>query len=415
MAHNYVLSPDILASLPPNVLNNLPAMQPPKGLQSNFASSENNSGVFKSAATFLFCLMTIFFANRVYTKVFIIRMASWDDLTCTLGFLGSMAMYISCFWGVTKGSYGKHQWDVRVVDFMSKNFFIPLYIMTILGPPSLLFIKLSFFLFYYQVFQPLRWLRISVYFGAILTCAFYGAATIAQLILATPKPGQTWINLMLSVPLSAVGLGIDIVLLAMPIGAVSRLQLPTKRKIGILSIFMFGLLACVGSTLSLYYRVVAERSMDTTWNYLIVLIFMLLEMDIGIVCLCLPSFSKMLRHHLPTIGALRSRYRTSLAKFWSSKSEKTVSNFNFTQSGSRGPPATSKQQYEGPHVQLDNQPSQPQNLDPTYELGQVKSVQPFIRRCDKEASDDKIRLTHEIEQQQDVVREKDLKYWTCSG
>ena len=128
----------------------------------------------------------------------------------------------------------------------------PSYIMTILASPTLLFIKMSFFLFYYQVFRPLRWLRISVYFGATLTCAFYGAATIAQLILATPKPAQTWIDFMLSggsrkfnilsVPLSAVGLGVDIVLLAMPIGAVSRLQLPIKRKIGILSIFMFGLL-----------------------------------------------------------------------------------------------------------------------------------------------------------------------------
>ena len=92
----------------------------------------------------------------------------------------------------------------------------------------------------------------SVYIGATLTCAFYGAASIAQLVFSVPRPGQTWLEPalsgefnkadVLSVPLSAVGLGIDIALLVMPIAAVMRLQLPTKRKIGVLFIFMFGIL-----------------------------------------------------------------------------------------------------------------------------------------------------------------------------
>ena len=120
------------------------------------------------------------------------------------------------------------------------------------GPVTLLFTKLTFFLLYFQVFRPLRWLGISVYIGAPLICAFYGAAAITQVVLATPRPGQTWLehNLsgevykseILSVPRAAVGLGIDIVLLVMPIAAVVGLQLPTKRKIGIIIIFMIGIL-----------------------------------------------------------------------------------------------------------------------------------------------------------------------------
>ncbi len=126
------------------------------------------------------------------------------------------------------------------------------YIIVILLPFTLLFTKLTFFLLYFQVFRPLRWLRISVYIGATLTCVFYGAAFIAQTILETPSRGETWLEhsfsseaLMankLSVPLPAVGLGIDIALLVMPIAAVIGLQLPTKRKIGVIFIFMFGIL-----------------------------------------------------------------------------------------------------------------------------------------------------------------------------
>ena len=121
-----------------------------------------------------------------------------------------------------------------------------------LTPFSLLFTKLTFFLLYFQVFRPLRWLRISVYIGATLTCAFYGAATIAQIVFDTPKPGDTWLDFalsdsdpksdILSIPLSAVGFVIDLVLLIMPMVAVVGLQLPSRRKVGVIFIFMFGIL-----------------------------------------------------------------------------------------------------------------------------------------------------------------------------
>ena len=139
-------------------------------------------------------------------------------------------------------------------------------------------------------------------------------------------------------------------------------------------------------------------------------------MNIGIFCLCLPALSKMLRHHLPSLGALCSRSRTSLAKLRSSRPEETPGNSKSMQHGSRASP-TASEQNQGPYIHLGNQPSQPRSLDPyaTYELGQLKSVQTFIRRGgDKETSDDKIHLTHEIEQQQATVREKDLGRWTSS-
>ena len=116
----------------------------------------------------------------------------------------------------------------------------------------MLFIKLTFFLLYMQVFQPMRWLRISSYVNAIALCAFYGACTVAQIIFATPRPSETWSShlmssenakgYILSVPLSAVGLFFDIVILVLPIAGTMQLQLPTRRKIGLTLIFLTGLL-----------------------------------------------------------------------------------------------------------------------------------------------------------------------------
>ena len=159
----------------------------------------------------------------------------------------------------------------------------------------MLFIKLTFFLLYIQIFQPMRWLRISSYVNATALCAFYGASTVAQVIFATPRPSETWASHLvssenakgkiLSVPLSAVGLFFDIVILILPIAGVMRLQLPTRRKIGVLLIFLTGLLydvylssvvhytwltlylrACICSLLSIYYRAILNRSADATWE-----------------------------------------------------------------------------------------------------------------------------------------------------
>lgn len=67
----------------------------------------------------------------------------------------------------------------------------------------------------------------------------------------TPRKGETFASvaasprefkvLVLSVPIAAVGLGIDLYLLVLPITAVMGLQLPTRRKIEIVLIFLTGI------------------------------------------------------------------------------------------------------------------------------------------------------------------------------
>ena len=116
----------------------------------------------------------------------------------------------------------------------------------------MLFIKATFFLMYLEIFKPFRWVRISVYVGLTLLCCFYGATTIVQFYFATPKHGLSWVDYflspeeykanILSIPLSAVGLGWDVVLFVLPVAAVLQLQLPTSRKIGIALIFATGIL-----------------------------------------------------------------------------------------------------------------------------------------------------------------------------
>ena len=160
----------------------------------------------------------------------------------------------------------------------------------------MIFTKMTFFLMYLQIFWPFKWLRVGIYLGATVTTTFYLAVEIFWLYNMTPRRGQSWSSmtaspaefkvLVLSVPVGAVGLGIDVYLLILPITAVMHLQLPTRRKVGVVLIFLTGIAygktiplstvitlttldrACVSSALSIYYRTLLNRNADITWNLL---------------------------------------------------------------------------------------------------------------------------------------------------
>ena len=92
-------------------------------------------------------------------------------------------------------------------------------------------------------------MRISALFGAIVTTLYYISITVCYFIFATPRRGGTWLSysredfiIHFSIPQSAVGLVIDLYILILPIVAVSKLQMATRRKVGIILIFTTGLL-----------------------------------------------------------------------------------------------------------------------------------------------------------------------------
>ena len=68
-----------LSDIPPSVLDTLPALQPPAGVQSNFVNPEDRGHVCTAITSVLFAFMLCLYANRVYTKLVIIRKVSWDD------------------------------------------------------------------------------------------------------------------------------------------------------------------------------------------------------------------------------------------------------------------------------------------------------------------------------------------------
>ena len=85
----------------------------------------------------------------------------------------------------------------------------------------------------------------------MLSKVFYIGVTIEFFVLKTPRPGENWVASILSpreqmvsklaIPVSSIGLTIDVSLLILPSVAVYNLQLHNTRKIGLMLIFSTGL------------------------------------------------------------------------------------------------------------------------------------------------------------------------------
>ena len=84
------LTPAALAEIPPSILDTYPALAPPAGVEPNFVDPEDRGYILNSVATVLFCLMVCLFANRIYTRLFIIRKCAWDDCECAAEYVGSL-------------------------------------------------------------------------------------------------------------------------------------------------------------------------------------------------------------------------------------------------------------------------------------------------------------------------------------
>jgi len=72
-------SPEVLA-----LLELVPAHQPPNGTKPNFANPPSRGDLQVQITSVVFGLMMVFFLNRAYVKLWLMRKVSWDDATLCL-------------------------------------------------------------------------------------------------------------------------------------------------------------------------------------------------------------------------------------------------------------------------------------------------------------------------------------------
>ena len=127
-----------------------------------------------------------------------------------------------------------------------------LFAQEILLGPAIFFAKLALLLLYLRLFSPSKRMRYLIYFGIVFSFCLYFTNLPLDAIMCAPRHGQAWDDLNVlaqcekTLPFAIVqgtlNVAVDLFVLWLPIPVVWHLNMPTKKKIGIIGIFTTGLL-----------------------------------------------------------------------------------------------------------------------------------------------------------------------------
>ncbi|KAK0649106.1 hypothetical protein B0T16DRAFT_125787 [Cercophora newfieldiana] len=251
---------------------------------------------------------------RVLTKAYF----WWDDLFNGLAMLGCIAstglVIHSVNWGL-----GRDIWlvDISHITELMKSFFANMLIYT----ATRFLIRASIILFYLRVFPPsptnkltglLKW---TMVFNLAYNLSFF----FAVVFHCNPVPHywNGWegttpgtcgnINLLAWLA-AATGIAFDIWLLVLPFPSLLALNLHWKQKV--MGGMMFGVGVCVMIVSFIRLKTINEftKTDNPTMDTVGVSLWSGIELDVGVICPCLPSLRLLFRRVLPRILGTTNNY-----------------------------------------------------------------------------------------------------------
>lgn len=239
-----------------------------------------------------------------------------DDWACIISTFFTVLFYINCVLAIKMGKAGRHEWDTPILVSIGPWYGWTQWVTQWLGSICLAAVKTTFFLFYLQIFKPIKYLRLAIYTGLGFTIVAFTTSLIAQLAITTPAPGTSWFtkfssksyiqqSVKLAYPVSSVSLFMDVYIFVLPIVGVAKLKLSRRRKFGVIIVFLTGLSACIASSLSIYYRkLLLDNANDPTWMVIPVTTLTVVELCVGLTCSCMPSSAKLVSHYYPDFSII---------------------------------------------------------------------------------------------------------------
>ncbi|KAH6668390.1 hypothetical protein B0J14DRAFT_675210 [Halenospora varia] len=280
-------------------------LPPPPGVSPDFEHPESIGYRLVIVTAIFLPLASVVVALRIYTRRVIVHAIGYDDYAIILGWLLSIALSIACIVHLYYG-LGVHMWDVPVTTF-SPPFWIVALIGGVFYGVSFMFVKMSLLLLYLRLSQ-YQTFRIMVY-AAIITTVTYSLLGSFEFLFGCRPIAKSWdititygscINPAKILAIhGGLNIATDIAMLVLPVVMVRKLQLPRREKVALAGLFMTGTLVCIISIIRLKKVLILISASDTTWLASDVLTWSTIEVNVGIICACLPSFKPFLRRHFP--------------------------------------------------------------------------------------------------------------------
>ncbi|EXJ56329.1 uncharacterized protein A1O5_12596 [Cladophialophora psammophila CBS 110553] len=171
--------------------------------------------------------------------------------------------------------------------------------------------KISILAFYLRIFTDPKF-KISAYILMGFVMAFLVAILPATIFQCTPisymwtgwtgeteghcidVSSLTWVA-------SSVNIIQDIAVILLPIPHLLKLSLSRKKKIQIVSMFCVGLFVTIASIVRLSSLIRFKATLNFSWDYVAVCYMSVVEIDVGVICACMPAMQLLLRRVAPRL------------------------------------------------------------------------------------------------------------------
>ncbi|EAQ85777.1 hypothetical protein CHGG_07030 [Chaetomium globosum CBS 148.51] len=292
-----------------------------------------------AVTTATLALSTVFVAARMVSRVGIVRRTAWDDYMIVLAWLIAVFLSVSIDLGTTHG-LGRHDEDIE--PDKEAGLRMAEYVFSILYNPALMATKTSILIFYLRLSKnTLKVLRLASW-------AVLGIVNVAGTILTfmnifqchpTDAAWDLSVKAARCIPLlteficsAPVNITTDLAILALPIPVLTGMRLPPRQKAILVMTFALGIFVTIVDVVRIYYLQRAIDHIPTTastdpmasfgrsagfsWNASLSLMWSAVEVNVGIICACIPTLKPLIIRILPAMlvdpdGTLRSSTRAT--------------------------------------------------------------------------------------------------------
>ena len=248
-------------------------------------------------------------SRLVYKTVFSVGELGWDDYAVLAALISGLPSVIIIDRGIIPNGLGRDIWTLPF-DHIT-NFIRWLYAMEILYFLQIAIVKLTLLFFFLRIFpKPLirRLLWATVAFNTLwgstyVVTSIFQCQPISYYWSSWDKEGQgKCINInALAWSNAGISITLDLWMLGLPLYEILHLQLSWRKKISVTMMFCVGTFVTVISVLRLKSLVHFAVSTNPTWDQLEVIQWSNIEINVGIICACLPSLRVMLVRVFPKV------------------------------------------------------------------------------------------------------------------
>ncbi|OJJ66076.1 hypothetical protein ASPBRDRAFT_201328 [Aspergillus brasiliensis CBS 101740] len=288
-------------------LSQIPASPPPDGVTANFVNPPNQNYQIYSINIALCLTGTAVLVLRLYTRGKLQKTIGVDDWFCIWAQICAWLFAILCMLNIRNG-YGVHIWDLylskikpfKQYDLAAEDIFVV----------GIWLVKTSILLFYLRLSPEKRFRQMT--YGIMAFVALYNIISLLVFTLGCIPVQASWdVTLMPTAKCvdqlsfvyanAAFNLFSDLITLALPIRLCWSLQTTLKQRALLMLVLMMGSFACVIAIIRIVTMMPFVSSMDLTWYKVTLAKWAMVEINVGIICSCLPVMRPLLIRFFPTV------------------------------------------------------------------------------------------------------------------